>query len=160
MPGRRVDRDADRKAGTMPPLSDAGTCARCGYPLRGLARPVCPECGLEFHPDVAGTFQYGPRPSRARPVVARIAFALLVGAFLLAIAYAHGGAPHVCAGPLALLGTQSPGERAVGVIMALVLGGFFLAPFVYTRPATIAGSLASLLLWLAVGTLIRMIDSS
>ena len=26
-------------------------CRRCGYPLRGLSRPACPECGRGFDPN-------------------------------------------------------------------------------------------------------------
>ena len=29
-------------------VTDDVECFRCGYNLRGLAQPRCPECGLEF----------------------------------------------------------------------------------------------------------------
>lgn len=31
-------------------LPRAGRCATCGYPLRGLPGPCCPECGNPFDP--------------------------------------------------------------------------------------------------------------
>jgi hypothetical protein len=36
---------------TYRPVYPPGYCANCGYCLRGLPRPRCPECGREFDPD-------------------------------------------------------------------------------------------------------------
>jgi hypothetical protein len=33
------------------PVYEPGHCANCGYNLRGLPLPRCPECGQEFDPD-------------------------------------------------------------------------------------------------------------
>ncbi len=33
-----------------PATQDEANCARCGYPLRGLEVPRCPECGRPFDP--------------------------------------------------------------------------------------------------------------
>ncbi len=36
-------------------LADAGRCRQCGYLLRGLTEPRCPECGRPFDPEDPNT---------------------------------------------------------------------------------------------------------
>jgi len=42
--------------------SDA-RCLKCGYPLRGLPSPVCPECGCAFDPADPGSYRGPPLPA-------------------------------------------------------------------------------------------------
>jgi hypothetical protein len=44
-----------------PQLPDTAVCLQCGYSLRGLPEPRCPECGRAFDPADPRTF--GPRSS-------------------------------------------------------------------------------------------------
>lgn len=39
-------------------------CLKCGYALRGLHAPICPECGRAFEPADANTYRIGGRWSR------------------------------------------------------------------------------------------------
>jgi len=45
-------------------LPESAKCWKCGYALRGLAEPRCPECGTAFdaHAVLASTRRPGPRP--------------------------------------------------------------------------------------------------
>ena len=45
-----VDAEVDT-AGPVPRDPDGRSCVNCGYDLRGLVRPRCPECGLTFDAD-------------------------------------------------------------------------------------------------------------
>lgn len=45
-------------------LREPGRCERCGYLLRGLPEPRCPECGEPFDPLSAGV---GPAQSETTP---------------------------------------------------------------------------------------------
>lgn len=46
--------------------SDERHCIACGYQLRGLEKPVCPECGRAFDPEDASTFDRSPHRRRRR----------------------------------------------------------------------------------------------
>ena len=41
-----------------------GLCIACGYNLRGLPKPRCPECGTGFRPDLTNA---DPRPTESPP---------------------------------------------------------------------------------------------
>ncbi|UCE60312.1 MAG: hypothetical protein JSU63_00910 [Phycisphaerales bacterium] len=43
-------------------IPDTAACKTCGYLLRGLCEPRCPECGKPFDPDDPKT--YNARPAR------------------------------------------------------------------------------------------------
>ncbi len=45
-------------------LADAGRCRECGYLLRGLTEPRCPECGRPFDPEDPSTMDL---PEHLRP---------------------------------------------------------------------------------------------
>jgi len=57
-------------------------CLSCGYALRGLPAPVCPECGRGFDPADPSTFDPAPRTRRRRRFLVRgaVAVAVLAGA--------------------------------------------------------------------------------
>lgn len=61
---------------------DEAYCLTCGYRLRGLPEPVCPECGQPFDPADSATFDIEPRSRRRRRWLIRggvvLALALLV----------------------------------------------------------------------------------
>src|SRR5947209_10731114 len=42
-------------AATSLAIPEGARCAGCGYALRGLTTPTCPECGRGFDPGDAGT---------------------------------------------------------------------------------------------------------
>jgi heme A synthase len=57
----------DQRLTTAPPTTEpTRSCRRCGYELRGLATPRCPECGIGFNPDDPGTFSRTPLPRSLR----------------------------------------------------------------------------------------------
>jgi len=65
------------------PMLDFTHCPRCNYPLRGLTRPVCPECGGAFDPTslVRRTRAYGVfKPIRSGEILRRAMIAAIVGA--------------------------------------------------------------------------------
>lgn len=78
-----------------------GSCIRCGYPLRDLAEPRCPECGREFDPGDPKTFRQGRPMSRLSRLILRpigwhwvILAVLSAGAVLLATRWpTRWGAP-------------------------------------------------------------------
>lgn len=43
----RCGRTIKEEVAVCPGCQDHVRCAKCGYHLRGLAREVCPECGVE-----------------------------------------------------------------------------------------------------------------
>jgi len=43
-------------------IPDTAVCLGCGYSLRGLPKPVCPECGREFDPADPATFKDTGKP--------------------------------------------------------------------------------------------------
>ena len=53
-------------------VPDEARCLRCGYRLRGLSAPVCPECGGEFDPQDLSTFDHDPRGRRRRRWAVRL----------------------------------------------------------------------------------------
>ncbi len=63
----------------MPPTA---RCLRCGYLLRGLPTPVCPECGRAFEPADASTYDLRPPGWRRRQwIKAGVFFALILFVF-------------------------------------------------------------------------------
>ncbi len=42
-------------------------CIKCGYPLRGLRTPVCPECGTVFDPRLLQPLQSQCQPQKPDP---------------------------------------------------------------------------------------------
>jgi len=59
-------------------IPDSAVCRECGYRLRGLDRPRCPECGGAFDPADPATFNTDPG---VRTVAGRIVVGVLVAAF-------------------------------------------------------------------------------
>ncbi|HVU63795.1 MAG TPA: hypothetical protein VHC70_07455 [Phycisphaerales bacterium] len=57
-----------------------GFCRSCDYPLGAVVGNRCPECGREFDPSDARTFEKRPRQARRRRLMVRIA--IPVGALL------------------------------------------------------------------------------
>ncbi|MCH7591672.1 MAG: hypothetical protein IH989_02675 [Planctomycetes bacterium] len=55
-------------------------CLSCGYLLRGLPEPVCPECARAFDPADPSTFDADPRKHRRRRLLIRIAAGLAIAA--------------------------------------------------------------------------------
>lgn len=45
----------------MKALPDSAVCLKCGYLLRGLTEPRCPECGRAFDPRNPSTFRTSTR---------------------------------------------------------------------------------------------------
>ena len=45
-------------------VPDSAQCRECGYLLRGLPEPRCPECGRPFDPHDPTTYR---DPTRPRP---------------------------------------------------------------------------------------------
>lgn len=60
-------------------------CARCGYPLRGLAGSRCPECGRYFSLIDPTTFSLSPQPPRVSSPLLVVAVVILIGVGLVAI---------------------------------------------------------------------------
>lgn len=52
--------------------SQEGFCARCGYSLRGLPEPRCPECGRPFDPSSRETFLTGRQRWLLGPTARRL----------------------------------------------------------------------------------------
>lgn len=61
-------------------------CITCGYSLRGLPEPVCPECGRRFDPNDSATFDTDAHRRRRRKWVKRGLVACLIAVFTFAIA--------------------------------------------------------------------------
>ncbi len=75
----------------MTDVPAAARCRQCGYPLRQLSQPRCPECGRPFDPADPGTMDLGRRPgpvARAllRPTGRPLVGVAVVGAALVATA--------------------------------------------------------------------------
>lgn len=64
-------------------LGERACCLSCGYLLRGLPRPVCPECGRAFDPLDSKTFGTGPDSRVRRKWLIRGAMGLAVGLLLV-----------------------------------------------------------------------------
>ncbi|MGE0480990.1 MAG: hypothetical protein AB7Q17_11015 [Phycisphaerae bacterium] len=69
-------------------LPEHARCRGCGYLLRGLAAPICPECGRKFDPADATTYQLRGRRRYGRIVLLLSALAAIGG---LAFAFAPRG---------------------------------------------------------------------
>ena len=54
-------------------VPEEARCLGCGYWLRGLTTPMCPECGRAFDPGDLSTFDHDPHARRRRRRAARIA---------------------------------------------------------------------------------------
>ena len=61
------------------PIPSTARCLGCGYFLRGLPTPVCPECGRAFDPADASTYDLRPPDWRRRRKIKRIALAVAIG---------------------------------------------------------------------------------
>ena len=59
-------------------MPNAAVCAGCGYSLRGLPKPVCPECGRAFDPDDPRTLRIGPKAENKSIVVVAMYLLTLV----------------------------------------------------------------------------------
>ena len=70
-------------------LPEQARCLGCGYFLRGLETPVCPECGREFDPQDTRTFDADPARRQRKKWIKRLALVLGVIA-LVYILYPRG----------------------------------------------------------------------
>lgn len=52
--GNRVPRQWLGEPASLPEIDVALTCPECGYNLTGTAEDRCPECGLQYAPDILG----------------------------------------------------------------------------------------------------------
>jgi hypothetical protein len=81
--------------------ADVGFCITCGYALRGLPRPRCPECGGEFDPHDPRTMRvpgWKPPTHRAPPRVRYFSHEIVVAAFSASLALIS------CAWPIGVIG--------------------------------------------------------
>lgn len=60
-------------------------CLRCSYPLEGLDRSRCPECGRPFHRNDRRTFARHPRLQRLRRRAARAGVSLVFISMILGV---------------------------------------------------------------------------
>ncbi|MHC4698460.1 MAG: hypothetical protein ACYTFA_17140 [Planctomycetota bacterium] len=65
-------------------VPDAARCKTCGYALRGLCDPRCPECGGPFDPNDSTTYAVG----RPKPVLDH-RWTVVVPCFILAVVGNH-----------------------------------------------------------------------
>lgn len=86
----------------VPPDQLDAWCQRCGYPLRGLPEPVCPECGRGFDPDDSTTFETLPPAVRRKRRIKRASLAV-AGLALILYALAPRG---ILSGTLTFTCTQ------------------------------------------------------
>ncbi len=63
-------------------MPEQARCLGCGYFLRGLERPVCPECGREFDPKDTRTFDTDPTRRQRKKWIKRLALVLGVVALV------------------------------------------------------------------------------
>ena len=56
-------------------------CLSCGYRLRGLPEPICPECGRAFDPGDVRSYDSHPRRRRRRRWIKRGVVAAVIVAF-------------------------------------------------------------------------------
>lgn len=61
-------------------------CRKCGYLLRGLRTPICPECGQAFDPADAKSYELNTLAARRRKWILRFAIAVTVAAVVIAVA--------------------------------------------------------------------------
>ncbi len=64
-------------------IPEAARCLKCGYLLRGLPTPVCPECGRTFEPADPATYDIRPPGRRRKKWIVR---AVLLVLFLIVAA--------------------------------------------------------------------------
>ncbi len=69
-----------------PEMSDSACCTGCGYRLRGLPAPLCPECGRSFDPADPTTYVADPTRRRRRLWVKRGAVVLAIVVLLIIFA--------------------------------------------------------------------------
>jgi predicted RNA-binding Zn-ribbon protein involved in translation (DUF1610 family) len=70
-------------------MPEQARCLGCGYSLRGLETPVCPECGREFDPQDTRTFDANPARRQRKKWIKRLAL-VLGGIALVYILYPRG----------------------------------------------------------------------
>jgi hypothetical protein len=69
-------------------------CPSCGYNLRGLEKPVCPECGLAAGWGAFGVWGLRSRPALYRAVEVCIYLSVMLGLFLLAFRFGRAVERH------------------------------------------------------------------
>ena len=67
-------------------MSDQARCLTCGYLLRNLPAPTCPECGREFDPSDPESYDPEPRQNKRRKWIRR--GVVVAGVVVLLIAFA------------------------------------------------------------------------
>jgi len=60
-------------------------CRSCGYLLRELDRPICPECAREFDPSDPSTYIDDPRRRRRHRIIALVVLLVVVGLLAFAL---------------------------------------------------------------------------
>jgi len=82
-------------ASQPPSLQDSALCIDCGYSLRGLITPRCPECGRAFDPDNAFSMNVGRKLSEIQKWIlksdGRITVSLAWIAFAASLLAGMGG---------------------------------------------------------------------
>ena len=81
---RTIGRLRKPRVWTRHPPIPAGYCKHCGYDLRGLPSPRCPECGKDFDPANPRTFARRPPRSPVWRWAKRLTLLLLAAIALLA----------------------------------------------------------------------------
>lgn len=131
-------------------LPDSAVCLDCGYLLRGLRDPICPECGRPFDPGDPTTFNLKPLPRQ--PWILRASCTILVAGVTIFTVYVKWAASHsALAGPLPLFLTHSLIDKAIGLLITLVLASMVFAVCVRPNRTTITLSLVGVACWLLAG---------
>ena len=136
-----------------PPPADIGQnaeprCLRCGYFLRGLTEPRCPECGRAFHPSDQATFTWKPPLLRWRLWAPGLGLAVslaLLQSGLLIYAGSFGWALTLVV-PLVAGTVLGYGVRAKWFIITLLSLLLLSATFFGLMSASLAGVYCGLIL--------------
>jgi len=68
----------DRILSNEPGIPSTARCLSCGYLLRGLPSPVCPECGRAFNPSDPTSYDVRPPGRRRRKWIAGAVFVVFL----------------------------------------------------------------------------------
>jgi hypothetical protein len=134
-------------------LPESATCLNCGYSLRGLTEPRCPECGVPFRPESPSTFRWGP-PSAPWYARSRVYLAIVTAVTVVAVSFPDKGGTSSLAGPLLFFRLH---HFWTGIVIGMALLSMVVSVIIKPHPATAVICLAGLLAWIAVGEFVRLI---